>query len=55
MHLFLVSVSPFFVCVSHTYSLGVNGMHSKEQRRDKSKSTVLEHSFVTSVHEHKSH
>lgn len=54
MHLFLAFVSPFFF-VSHTYSLGVNGMHSKEQRRDKSKSTVLEHSFVTSVHQHKSH
>lgn len=54
MCLFLAFVSPGFF-MSHTYSLGVNGMHSKEQRRDKSKSTVLEHSFVTSVHQYKSH
>lgn len=45
----------FLAVAAHTYSLGVNGMHSKEECCDKSKPTVLEHSFVTSVHQHKSH
>lgn len=45
----------FLALVAHTYSLCVNGMHSKEERRDKSQPTVLEHSFVASIHQHKSH
>lgn len=40
---------------SHTYSLSVNGMDSKEQGGDKSQPAVLENSFVTSVHQQQRH
>lgn len=38
-----------------THRLSVNRMHSKKQGRNKSKSTILEDSFVTGVHQHESH